>query len=90
MKDFIHELKEVEPQQTEENKRKITKALLPVLQMTRAFKDLEDLEYLSETVNNAYELEWVTATFANGHIKTIDVTSDSGIALIQDVIRQAM
>ena len=64
-----------------EDKAAITKALLPVLKMTRDHADLVSLEY-SKTKNR----ETVTASYKNHYHVAIDVTADSGIALIIDVI----
>lgn len=68
----------------EENKKEITKALLPVLQMTRNLWDLTDLEYREDEEVSGIEV--VIATFRNGHRKVVDVTLDSGTALIRDII----
>lgn len=68
----------------EENKKEITKALLPVLQMTRNLWDLIDLEYREDEEVSGVEV--VIATFRNGHRKVVDVTMDSGTALIKDII----
>ena len=68
----------------EENKKEITKALLPVLQMTRNLWDLTDLEYREDEEVSGIEV--VIATFRNGHRKVVDVTMDSGTALIKDII----
>ena len=65
-----------------EDKAAITKALLPVLQMTRHLEDLTDLEYVVEDNKE----EYVIATFKNGYTKRMYVTGDSGYALIKDVI----
>lgn len=67
---------------SKENKAAITKALLPVLQMTRHLEDLTDLEYVVEDNKE----EYVIATFKNGYKKRMYVTGDSGYALIKDVI----
>ena len=67
----------------EENRQQICKSLLPVLQQTRYLCDLVDLELDPET-------ELVTATFAGGYTKKANVTADSGIAMIVDIIRQIM
>lgn len=64
-----------------DDKAAITQALLPVLQMTRDHADLVSLEY-SKTKNR----ETVTASYKNHYHVAIDVTADSGIALIIDVI----
>ena len=67
----------------EENRQQICKSLVPVLQETRNLCDLVDLELDPET-------ELVTATFASGYTKKANVTADSGIAMIVDIIRQIM
>ena len=66
-----------------EDKEKILEKLFQALVLTRAGWNLMDLEYKRE---NGFET--VTATFANGHKKRINVSCDSGIALIRDVCRQ--
>ena len=60
-----------------ENKSEIIRALLPVLQLTRNLEDLTDLDVSG--------IEVVIATFRNGHRKVVDVTMDSGTAMIKDV-----
>lgn len=67
-----------------ENKSKICKKLLPVLQMTRNLYDLVDLEYVD--YHNGEEE--VIATFINGAKKHANVSMDSGTAMIYDIIRQ--
>ena len=64
-----------------ENKDKICKLLLPVLQETRNLHDLTNLEY------KPVEQE-VVATFESGYKKTANVAADSGTAMIQDILRQ--
>lgn len=64
-----------------ENKDKICKLLLPVLQETRNLHDLTNLEY--KPVEEA-----VVATFESGYKKTANVAMDSGTAMIQDILRQ--
>lgn len=66
-----------------EDKEKILEKLFQALVLTRAGWNLMDLEYKKET-----GLETVTAVYANGHKKRINVSCDSGIALIRDVCRQ--
>jgi len=68
---------------TREDKREICEKLLQVLQATRHMDDLMDLEY-SGTLTCGEE--YVTALFRNGSRKTINITYDSGYALIQDVM----
>lgn len=65
-----------------ENKQRILDLLLPALQATRNFDDLEDLEYDAEN-------ETVIATFKGG-IRRANVAMDSGTAMIQDVISQIL
>ena len=57
----------------------ICRALLPVLKMTRALCDLEDLEYHVDT-------EEVHAVFKGGYTKKINVACDSGLAMIKDIV----
>ena len=67
-----------------ENKQEICSKLLDTLQNTRNLYDLVSLEYkrISE-----YE-ERVTAVFANWHQKVVNVSMDSGTAMIRDIIKQ--
>ena len=65
-----------------EDKAAITRALLPVLQMTYNQADLVALEYSRDG-----DMEIVTATWVNGATKSCSVTCDSGTALIRDVMR---
>ena len=60
-------------------KHDICRALLPVLRMTRALRDLEDLEYHGDT-------EEVHAVFGCGYTKKINVACDSGLAMIKDIV----
>lgn len=73
---------EVEP--LEEDKQLICTQLLDVLQMTRGLYDVEDLEYSADSTGT----ETVTALFRGGYTKTANVTMDSGIAMIKDILRQ--
>ena len=66
---------------TVENKQRICKALIPVLQMTRNLYDLVDLDLDPVT-------ELVTATFYSGHTKRANVAMDSGTSMIRDIIGQ--
>ena len=68
-----------------EDKQRICDLLLPVLQATRGGSNLVALEYENDKYNH---LEFVTAKFRSGGTKVADVTADSGIALIYDVMRQ--
>lgn len=66
-----------------ENKFETTYLLLKLLQSTRQFVDLRDLIYMIHENND----ETIKAVFENGHTKDINVSGDSGIALIKDVIK---
>ena len=63
-----------------EDKEAITERLFDALRMTRAFMELDSLTYLKDQ-------EKVMARFEDGHEKAVNVASDSGIALISDVIK---
>lgn len=66
-----------------ENKNEIVKKLERLLQETRMYRDLESLRYV--TLEDCSER--VVAVFADGRIRRVDVTADSGISLICDVLR---
>lgn len=66
---------------TRENKREICNSLCATLRKTRDQRDLVSL-----TFDEA--LETVTAEYADGEKKEINVWGDSGVALIRDVIEQ--
>lgn len=66
-----------------ENKQEILDRLLPAFQATDNLHDLTDL-WIDEWNGK----EKVYAKFANGAVKTVNVTADSGTAMMQDIIRQ--
>lgn len=66
-----------------ENKQEICNHLLQALKNTRQCRDLESLEYGPYGLNN----EIVVARFTNGGKRSINVTMDSGIAMIEDILR---
>lgn len=68
-----------------ENKANITQRLLLCLMATRAGEDIEDMSY--GEINRE---EIVTIRFEHGRTLHVNVTADSGIALIQDVIKALM
>lgn len=68
-----------------ENKKEIIAALLPVLQNTRGFSDLKDIQYGEK--DRLYD-EYVDLIFESGAKKRINVTADSGIAMIMDILLQ--
>lgn len=67
-----------------ENKKDICEKLMKTLQATRYFKDLTGLEYSGVLPDGE---EYVNALFRDGGRKTINVTCDSGYALIEDVMK---
>lgn len=67
-----------------EDKQKICELLLPALQATRCLSDLVALEY--QKLDSGGEV--VKARFRSGGQKKACVSMDSGIAMIQDIIRQ--
>lgn len=67
-----------------ENKQLICDLLLKALQATRKFSDLKSLTYR----NISPDEEIVEAGFSNGRVRVVNVSMDSGIALIEDIIRQ--
>lgn len=66
----------------EDDKAKIARSFAEVLKMTTAYSELLDLTY---TKTDCGEL--VLAEFRNGRTKKINVNLDSGIAMIEDIIR---
>lgn len=64
-----------------ESKAMICKALLPVLQMTREFCDLIDINY-----EELETKEVVSCCFKCGTVKYVDVSADSGTAIIKDIL----
>lgn len=69
---------------SKEDKAKICVQLLKLLRMTRDQEALIGLEYHHD--NKTYE-ETVVAIYRSGRKQVINVTADSGIALIRDVVR---
>lgn len=68
-----------------ENKQEICNLLLKTLQATRHFSDIKNLVY-----QEIEGTELVKAIFESGGIKTANVTMDSGIAMIRDILKQIM
>jgi hypothetical protein len=65
------------------NKKEICEALVPILQSTRAFDDLVDIFYLNDETNGE---EFVCMIFENNYTKQINVTCDSKIAMIGQIV----
>ena len=68
-----------------EDKKEVLALLLPVVQATRAGKDVEDLIYEAEGEAGFYE-EAVTIKWNDKRRLIVDVTADSGVAMIRDVL----
>ena len=66
-----------------EDKQKICDKLLEALQLTRQYEDLQSLIHLRKGVDQ----ETVTALFAQGNAKEINVSMDSGSAMMRDILR---
>ena len=67
-----------------ENTFILCQRLLKLVQATRAGTDVVDIEYFC---NDHTDDAHVDITWASGHTKRVDVTADSGIAMIKDVLR---
>ena len=68
-----------------ENTFILCQSLLKLVQATRAGADVIDIEYFG---NDHTDDAHVDITWASGSTKRVDVTSDSGIAMIKDVLEQ--
>lgn len=66
-----------------EDKQKILDLLLPALQATRHLYDLVSLEYVRKSDYH----QIVEARFSSGYTKQINVSMDSGIGMIQDIMQ---
>ena len=66
-----------------ENKQHILKLLLICLQETRAGEDITGL-YLQD----ARDAEYVRITYQNGFHKFVNVTADSDIAMLRDILKE--
>ena len=65
-----------------ENYQVICTLLCITLRETRQYDDLRSLRHVEEGSER-----YVVAEFANGAIRKITVTADSGIAMIKDILR---
>lgn len=69
-----------------ENKAEITEKLFQTIKLTHAGEDISDMHYVNDP--NSYGREHVIITYANGYIRRVNVSMDSGAALIRDVMRE--
>lgn len=63
-----------------ENKQAICNALLTTLQLTRRYEDIQSIDYDAGT-------ETVTVTYNEISHRNINVECDSGIAMINDILK---
>lgn len=68
-----------------EDKNEILHYLLPALQATRYGRDIVSLEYTS--LPDIYD-EVVAIKWENGYVQIVNVTADSGITMIRDIIKR--
>lgn len=66
-----------------ENKRLICELLADVIRQTMAGEDVEDIQYITP----ADGIEVASVYLKNGVKMGINVTADSGIAMIRDILR---
>ena len=67
----------------DENKAMICKEFTSVLQSTRNGQNVVDLVY--EEMPSGDEV--VSIVYKNGYVRRVDVTCDSGTAMLSDIIR---
>lgn len=67
-----------------ENKEVITQALFQALKTTVEGVNMAEMKY--QQLGNGDEL--VTIIYDNGYRKTVNVSCDSGVALMKDVLRE--
>lgn len=65
-----------------ENKKLILLHLLATLRRCRNYTDLKSLEY----VEDGY-MEFVDIVMESGYTRRVNVTADSGIAMISDIVK---
>lgn len=68
-----------------ENKQEICNLLLKTLKATRYGSDIAEINYYDEGNYGEYG-EKVIISYSNGYEITANVTADSGIAMIEDII----
>ena len=66
-----------------EDKEKIIKSLLPILQITNNGQDIIDIQY-----QKLEHGEYATVKYKNGYKKSADITASGGTALIGDIMVQ--
>ena len=66
-----------------EDKQKICDKLLETLQLTRQYEDLQSLIYL----RGGHDQESVMALVTSGGTQEINVSMDSGAAMVRDILK---
>ena len=66
-----------------EDKQMICDKLTEALKLTRQYEDLQSLIYLRKGADH----ETVTVLFTQGTMREINVSMDSGSAMIRDILR---
>ena len=65
-----------------ENKKDISKALFPVLQLTRAGESIENLSYTKLPTGE----EHAFILYGNGYTRNINISADCSVSLFRDII----
>jgi len=68
----------------EDNKKLIVEKLMKLIKQTREGKAIENIAYKKGDGDD----EFVYIYFLNGYTKKIDVTADSGIAMMRDILER--
>ena len=68
-----------------ENKELIIKALHDYLKTSRHFQDLEEVEYVKN--GDGWFGETAVFTFADGKVEKVNISGDSCMGIIKDVLR---
>ncbi len=68
-----------------EDKNLIIKALHDLLLQSRRYQDLEKVEYVKN--GNGWYGEQAVFTFSNGKVESVNITGDSCMGIILDVLK---
>ena len=74
--------KNLNEQEDKEDKPKFLNDLCKLLQSTRHYSDLESIEYINDNG------EYAILHFKNGSEKKADITADSEVSMIRDILNQ--
>lgn len=70
-----------------EDKREILVRLKLLLKVTRAGSDIADLELEADEYGAIDGSEYCVIVFDSGYRKKVDITADSGLSIIEDVLK---